>query len=105
MRLTKEYADLVDKECERWESKGEVTFMSGLPASRVLDLKEENLALRRMLAMLYCGPLLYTDDGELCDGRECPTIDFLRYDPGTIAQLMRQRAQKAAGIPDIEENQ
>ena len=53
--------------------------------------------LRRMLGILYAGPLAYTDDGELQDNRTTPFIDFMKDTPQEIQAKMRERSLKGAG--------
>lgn len=48
-------------------------------------------AVRRMLCLMYAGPLAYMDDGEASDSREHPTIDFLRDSPELIQEKMHKR--------------
>lgn len=50
--------------------------------------------LRLMIAVIYAGPHLYADDGELQDSRENPCIDFKRDSPELIWKKMQERSLK-----------
>lgn len=54
-------------------------------------LKAESESLREMLAHLYAGPDLYSDDGELQDARAVPFIDFKRDTAADIRCAMVER--------------
>ncbi len=76
-----------------------------LTATRRIDAEEEFI-LRRLLAVRYSGAVLYTDDGELQDNYEQPSIDFLRDKPGEIERKIYQRhlnhlARTGVGNPAI----
>lgn len=47
--------------------------------------------LRRLLCLIYSRGHAYTDDGELSDSRQHPSIDFLRDAPADIEAKMTQR--------------
>jgi hypothetical protein len=53
------------------------------------------LLLRRLLAHRVAGPLGYYDDGELQDGTDTPSIDFLRDHPKDIELKLIERGSKA----------
>lgn len=53
------------------------------------------LLLRRLLAHRVAGHLGYYDDGELQDGTDTPSIDFLRDHPKDIELKLFERGKKA----------
>ena len=55
------------------------------------DLELENKKLRVLVAGLYSGSNLYSDDGELQDNSKHPHIDFKRDSVGEIKRKMRER--------------
>lgn len=57
-------------------------------------LKAENASLREMLAHLYAGSDLYSDDGELQDARAEPFIDFKRDSVADIRCAMVERNER-----------
>lgn len=56
---------------------------------------EEEILLRRILATVYCGILLYADDEELIDNIVQPHIDFNRDSTSTILQKIQKRGQNS----------
>lgn len=56
---------------------------------------EEEILLRRILATVYCGILLYADDDELQDNTVHPHIDFNRDSASIILQKIQQRGQNS----------
>lgn len=66
---------------------------------------DENVHLRRMVAFLYCGVGIYTDDGELHDSSAIPAIDFKHDAVADIVAKMRTRADKAVEDADGEPQQ
>jgi len=86
--------------CEARSSRGPVTVeqAAALWNTRHAEPKpgEGEQLLRKMLAINYTGAAaLYTDDGELQDGRAWPAIDFKRDSAEEIERKMRIRA-----VPD-----
>lgn len=66
-----------------------------LPAEDLISaLRDENARLRVMLAFVYAGASLYTDDGELQDNREIPAIDFKRDTVVEIERAMHERVKR-----------
>jgi hypothetical protein len=61
----------------------------------VFQLQTENERLRGLLANVYTGHLLYSDDGELQDNSVLPCIDFKRDSAELIMSKMEDRAMKA----------
>lgn len=53
--------------------------------------------LRTLVAVLFSGPRLYSDDGELQDNAAHPFIDFLRDSPGEIQNKIVHRR---TGLPE-----
>jgi hypothetical protein len=65
-------------------------------AERALEAADADaLELRRVVAILYAGAALYSDDGELQDNRCAPFIDFKRDSLLEIRVKMTQRAALA----------
>jgi len=63
------------------------------PDPRLAEQERDIKWLRQALAIAYSGASLYTDDGELQDGREGPSIDFKR-DP--VAEIERKMGERTA---------
>lgn len=55
--------------------------------------------LRRLLCLIYSRGHAYTDDGELSDSRQHPSIDFLRDAPADIEAKMTRRNADALTMP------
>jgi hypothetical protein len=66
---------------------------------RAKEISDENAELRTMLALAHAGASLYTDDGELQDGRAYPIIDFRRDAVAVIKQKLLERAIGPFGPP------
>jgi len=61
---------------------------------RIYTQAQEIDSLRTLCAVLYTGPALDTDEGELQDKREHPFINFRTDSPETIRQKIIERADK-----------
>ena len=57
----------------------------------LVELRDENRALRRLLAVRVAGASLYADDGELQDNTQHPCIDFFRDTPADIQRKLQER--------------
>lgn len=68
-----------------------VQWLEANPGKIPESLTQENLRLRRMLALAFSGANLYTDDGELQDNTVIPSIDFKRDSAKLIAAKITQR--------------
>lgn len=55
------------------------------------DLLADNRKLRFLLACRVAGPLMYTDDGEMQDNSEFPSIDFKRDPVSEIQEKLMAR--------------
>lgn len=73
------------------------------PDPRLAEQERDIKWLRRALAIAYAGISLYTDDGELQDGREGPPIDFKRDPVSEIERKMGERTARwlAGQRPDL----
>lgn len=63
--------------------------------SLMVEMLAENERLRSLLANIYAGHLLYSDDGELQDNSVLPCIDFKRDSAELIMSKMKDRTMKA----------
>ena len=87
--------DRMDLPTAVWQAMYDAA-VPGIPRERDAErLERENAELRVRWAVAYAGMALYSDDGELQDGRESPFIDFKRDTLDEIDAKMLQRAARA----------
>ena len=59
----------------------------------MVEMLDENITLREMLAFSYSGTDLYHDDGELQDNKKHPFIDFKRDSTNELLRKFKERAE------------